>query len=99
MTMLASLSKSKHRHFCGSLLLNGTHFAIDFKGLRVRSGGEAGMEGAMKRKNEGGQALVFAAVGLVVIMGFAGLGIDMGMLRYQKRLPQTAADWGAPARE
>src|SRR6202021_2516014 len=97
MTMLASLSKSKHRHFCGSLLLNGTHFAIDFKGLRVRGGGEAGMEGAMKRKNEAGQALVFTAVGLAVLIGFAGLGIDMGMLRYQKRLQQTAADSGALA--
>jgi hypothetical protein len=51
----------------------------------------------MKRKNEAGQALVFAAVGLVVLMGFAGLGIDMGMLRYQKRLQQTAADAGALA--
>jgi hypothetical protein len=51
----------------------------------------------MKRKNEAGQALVFAAVGLVVIIGFAGLGIDMGMLRYQKRLQQTAADSGAVA--
>ena len=30
-------------------------------------------------------------------MGFAGLGIDMGMLRYQKRLQQTAADSGALA--
>ena len=51
----------------------------------------------MKRKNEAGQALVFAAVGLVVIIGVAGLGIDMGMLRYQKRLQQTAADSGALA--
>ena len=51
----------------------------------------------MKRKNEAGQALVFAAVGLAVLMGFAGLGIDMGMLRYQKRLQQTAADAGALA--
>ena len=51
----------------------------------------------MKRENEAGQALVFAAVGLAVLMGFAGLGIDMGMLRYQKRLQQTAADSGALA--
>jgi hypothetical protein len=73
-------------------------FPIDFKGLRGgMDGGEADMEGAMKRKNEAGQALVFAAVGLVVLMGFAGLGIDMGMLRYQKRLQQTAADAGALA--
>jgi len=51
----------------------------------------------MKRKNEAGQALVFAVVGLAVLLGFAGLGIDMGMLRYQKRLQQTAADSGALA--
>ena len=51
----------------------------------------------MRHKNEAGQALVFTAVGLVVLMGMAGLGIDMGMLRYQKRLQQTAADAGALA--
>jgi hypothetical protein len=30
-------------------------------------------------------------------MGFVGLGIDMGVLRYEKRLQQTAADAGALA--
>jgi Flp pilus assembly protein TadG len=51
----------------------------------------------MKRNNESGQALVFTAVAMVVLIGFAGLGVDMGVLRYQKRLQQTAADAGAIA--
>ncbi len=51
----------------------------------------------MKRKNEAGQALVFTAAGLVALLGFVGLGIDMGVLRYQKRLEQTAADGAAIA--
>jgi uncharacterized membrane protein len=41
--------------------------------------------------------LVFAALALVVLIGFAGLAIDMGALRYQKRLQQTAADGAAIA--
>src|ERR1019366_7157519 len=52
----------------------------------------------MTRKNEAGQALIAAVVALgVVLMGFAGLGIDMGYLRYEKRLQQTAADSAAIA--
>src|SRR5215469_1451112 len=51
----------------------------------------------MRRRKQAGQALVFAAVGLTVLLGFAGLGIDLGVLRYQKRLQQTAADAAAIA--
>lgn len=51
----------------------------------------------MKRNSESGQALVFAALALVVLIGFAGLGIDMGVLRYQKRLQQSAVDAAALA--
>jgi Putative Flp pilus-assembly TadE/G-like len=51
----------------------------------------------MKRKSESGQALVLAALALVVLIGFAGLAIDMGVLRYQKRLQQSAADAAALA--
>ncbi|HLW81382.1 MAG TPA: pilus assembly protein TadG-related protein [Candidatus Acidoferrales bacterium] len=51
----------------------------------------------MKRNKEAGQALVLTAVALVVLMGFAGLAIDMGVLRYEKRLQQTAADAAAIA--
>ena len=51
----------------------------------------------MKRKGESGQALVFAALALVVLIGFAGLAIDMGTLRYEKRLQQSAVDAAAIA--
>jgi hypothetical protein len=51
----------------------------------------------MRRKSEAGQALILTAVGLTVLMGFAGLGIDMGVMRYEKRLQQTAADAAALA--
>lgn len=49
------------------------------------------------RRREAGQALVFTALAIVVLMGFAGLGIDMGILRYEKRLQQNAADAAAIA--
>lgn len=54
-------------------------------------------EATMRRKPESGQALVLAALALVVLTGFAGLAIDMGTLRYQKRLQQNAADAAAIA--
>src|SRR5258708_17869376 len=51
----------------------------------------------MKRKNQLGQVLIGTAIAMVVLAGFAGLAIDMGTLRYQKRLQQTAADGAAIA--
>jgi Flp pilus assembly protein TadG len=51
----------------------------------------------MIRRNQAGQVLVSAALMLVVLLGFAGLGIDMGVLRYHKRLQQSAADSAAIA--
>jgi len=51
----------------------------------------------MKSKKEAGQALVFTTLVLVALLGFVGLGIDMGMLRYEKRLQQSAADAAAIA--
>jgi hypothetical protein len=51
----------------------------------------------MKRKTEAGQALAFAAVALVVLLGAMGLAIDMGVLRYERRVQQTAADAAAIA--
>lgn len=51
----------------------------------------------MFRKPEQGQALVLTAVALVVLLGALGLAIDMGVLRYDKRLQQTAADAAAIA--
>jgi Putative Flp pilus-assembly TadE/G-like len=55
------------------------------------------METTMRRDRQAGQALYVTAVSLVVLMGFLGLGIDMGALRYEKRLQQTAADAAALA--
>jgi hypothetical protein len=49
------------------------------------------------RNKESGQVLVGAAVAFVVLMGFAGLAFDMGILRYMRRLQQTAADAAALA--
>jgi Flp pilus assembly protein TadG len=51
----------------------------------------------MRRKREAGQAIVVVALGLVVLLGALGLGIDFGYLRYQKRQMQTAADAAAIA--
>ena len=44
-----------------------------------------------------GQALVLVGVALVVLMLMAGLGVDVGYLRYQKQQMQKAADAGAIA--
>lgn len=51
----------------------------------------------MKLSKQSGQVLVGTAVALVVLCGFAGLAIDMGVLRYEKRIQQTAADAAAIA--
>jgi Putative Flp pilus-assembly TadE/G-like len=51
----------------------------------------------MKFNKQSGQVLIGTAFVLVVLAGFAGLAIDMGTLRYQKRLEQTAADGAAIA--
>jgi hypothetical protein len=55
------------------------------------------MEVDMRRNEQSGQALAFVAAGLVVLLGFAGLAMDMGLLRYERRLQQTAADGVAVA--
>jgi hypothetical protein len=55
------------------------------------------MKTAIPRRREAGQALIITAAALVVLMGFAGLAIDMGVMRYEKRLEQTAADAAAIA--
>ncbi|MGH9734936.1 MAG: pilus assembly protein TadG-related protein [Candidatus Acidiferrales bacterium] len=51
----------------------------------------------MRRNRQAGQALYLTAISLVVLVGMLGLGIDMGVLRYEKRLQQTAADAAALA--
>jgi hypothetical protein len=52
---------------------------------------------ATKRNPQAGQALYLTAMSLVVVIGFLGFGIDLGALRYEKRLQQTAADAAAIA--
>jgi Putative Flp pilus-assembly TadE/G-like len=52
---------------------------------------------ATNRNRQAGQALYLTAMSLVVVIGFLGLGIDLGALRYEKRLQQTAADAAAIA--
>src|SRR5271165_927560 len=48
-------------------------------------------------KSEDGQAMVIAALGLLGLLMMAGLGVDVGYLRYQKEQMQKAADAGALA--
>jgi Flp pilus assembly protein TadG len=50
-----------------------------------------------RQPKESGQALLAAAFGLVVLLGAAGLAVDVGYLRYEKRLQQSAADSAALA--
>jgi Flp pilus assembly protein TadG len=49
------------------------------------------------RNRESGYGLVFAALGLIVLLGAAGMSVDFGYLRYQRRLLQSAADSAALA--
>jgi len=46
---------------------------------------------------ESGQAILLAVFGLIVLLGAAGLAVDMGYLRYERRLQQSAADSAALA--
>jgi len=51
----------------------------------------------MKMNKQSGQVMIGVAFAMVVLAGFAGLAIDMGTIRYQRRLQQTAADAAAVA--
>ncbi len=53
--------------------------------------------GAKFRRSDSGQAMVVIALAMVLIMGAAGLAVDMGYLRYVQRRAQTAADSAALA--
>jgi Putative Flp pilus-assembly TadE/G-like len=46
---------------------------------------------------EDGQAIAFVAFGVMMLLLFAGLGVDVGYLRYQKQQMQKAADSAALA--
>jgi hypothetical protein len=47
--------------------------------------------------DESGQVLVLTAICITVLVGFLACSVDVGMLLYQKRLAQTAADCAAMA--
>lgn len=51
----------------------------------------------MKRKSQGGQAIIFVALSLPVLFGMVGLAFDIGFLEMMKRQAQAAADAGAIA--
>ena len=46
---------------------------------------------------QAGQALIFVALSLVVLLAFLGFGIDFGYYRFMRRQLQSAADAGAVA--
>ena len=48
-------------------------------------------------RNQAGQVLISTTLAMVVLIGFAGLAVDMGILRYQRRVQQSAADAAAIA--
>ena len=50
-----------------------------------------------KRRREAGQTIVFLTIGLATFIAAAGLAVDMGYMRYEKRLMQAAADSAAIA--
>jgi hypothetical protein len=50
-----------------------------------------------KFRKDAGQALVIVAVSMVVLLGFMGLGMDLGYMRYMRRQVQMAADAAAIA--
>jgi Flp pilus assembly protein TadG len=53
---------------------------------------------ATKKSNrQSGYGLIFAAIGMVALLGAAGLSVDIGYLRYQRRQMQSAADSAALA--
>jgi Flp pilus assembly protein TadG len=71
--------------------------ALDTTCLNVLKPINKDVEVTMIRNNQKGQVLVTAALSLVVLLGISGLAVDMGAMRYQKRLQQTAADGAAIA--
>ncbi|MEO6834349.1 MAG: pilus assembly protein TadG-related protein, partial [Candidatus Tumulicola sp.] len=48
-----------------------------------------------RRTGERGQVLPLVAICLAVLLGFAGLAVDVGYLQYEQRQQQSAADAGA----
>jgi Flp pilus assembly protein TadG len=59
--------------------------------------GLRGKREVTNRRSEAGQTLALVSLGLLTFLLAAGLAVDMGYLRYQKRLMQAAADGAALA--
>jgi len=55
------------------------------------------MKKSQSHNSESGQAVVLLALGLIVLMGFAALAIDGGMIFFDRRQAQNAADTSALA--
>lgn len=64
-------------------------------GIRARNRARRGV--AVRRNREAGQSILLVALALTVLLGMAGLGIDMGYLRHVKTRLQSAADAAAIA--
>jgi Flp pilus assembly protein TadG len=83
---------------CGSfVVVRSMRLAASYQKTSVQNWKHRGNVTVSGRRGEAGQVLVLAAVALTVLMLAAGLGIDMGYLRYQRRRMQTAADSAAIA--
>jgi hypothetical protein len=66
--------------------------------VRLQIGREAEKKVAMKMfRNQNGQALIFTALSMSMLLGFMGLAIDVGLLFRAKRNLQVAADAAATA--
>ncbi len=67
-------------------------------GVPSRQNGVSEMKWVLGRvREEGGQALAIAALGMVVVGGFAALSLDVGVFMHERRDIQNAADAGALA--
>jgi len=77
--------------------IDGSHSLLSSTGGGLGLKDSRDGKAAIKRKTQAGQALPLTAAALVVLLGIMGLGIDMGVLRYDKRVQQTAADAAAIA--
>src|SRR5579863_397604 len=51
--------------------------------------------GAMRRSSESGQVMPLIALALAVLMGFGGMGVDVGYWEYVERQQQSATDAAA----
>lgn len=95
-----SLARSGIQADCGKTIGHSSGFlraALYFALGQDLSNSRNGEAVLKSQRRQSGQALVAATFGLVVMLGAAGLAVDLGYLRYQRRLQQSAADSAALA--